>query len=198
MAKPRSVCVYCGSNVGRDPAFLDAAIRFGRLLAENGVELVYGGGSLGLMGAIAEAAIEAGGRVVGIIPKFLREIEVQFDGVSELLVTHSMHERKQIMFERANAFVALPGGIGTLEETVEILTWAQLSRHNKPIVFLNVHQYWTPFTKLLDHMIENKFVNPQTKKLWTDVDGPEAILPAIDARLSDQDIAEKVEFKSIF
>ncbi len=161
----------------------------GRLLAEEGIELIYGGGSLGLMGASAQAALEAGGRVVGIIPKFLKDVEVQFDAVSELIVTQSMHERKQLMFERADAFVALPGGIGTLEETVEMMTWAQLSRHNKPIVLVDVHHYWSPFTNLLEHMIEQAFVNRETAQLWTAVPGVEAVLPAIDARLTDADLA---------
>jgi uncharacterized protein (TIGR00730 family) len=198
MAKPRSVCVYCGSKVGKDPAYLDAACQFGRILAKNEIELVYGGGSLGLMGVVAESALEAGGRVVGIIPKFLREVEAQLEDVSELIVTHSMHERKQIMFERSNAFVSLPGGIGTLDETVEIMTWAQLSRHNKPIILLDIHGYWSPFTELLAHMIGNGFVGEEVAKLWTTVDGPEAILPAIDTRLTDKDLAEKTAFNSIF
>ncbi len=188
MVMPRSVCVYCGSSKGLDDAFLDAACRLGRTLAENNVQLVYGGGSLGLMGATAEAALEAGGKVVGIIPKFLRDIEKQYEDITELHVTKNMHERKQLMFDRSDAFVSLPGGIGTLEETVEMLTWSQLGRHNKPIVLLNVHNYWTPLLNLLDHMVDQKFVKPDAAQLWTSVTEVDQVLPTIDATLTEYDL----------
>ncbi len=197
MANPRSVCVYCGSNVGKDPAFLDAACRMGQTLASQKVDLIYGGGALGLMGASAQAALDAGGRVVGIIPHFLKEIEVQFENVTELIVTETMHERKQIMFERSDAFVALPGGIGTLEETVEVLTWAQLQRHKKPIVLVNIHDYWSPLLELFDHMVKNGFVKEEAKNLWIEVPGVEAVLPAIESRLSQADLDSKSAVDSV-
>src|SRR5262245_48815214 len=133
MAYLTSICVYCGSADGADPAYAAAAAEFGKLLAQSGIRLVYGGGSVGLMGIVARNVMSAGGEVTGIIPQFLLEREVMLKEVTELVVTPDMHERKRIMFERSDAFVALPGGIGTLEETVEMLTWAQLGRHAKPV-----------------------------------------------------------------
>src|SRR3954471_20103107 len=129
----RSICVYCGLSPGKDPAFIATAQAFGKIMAREGVALVYGGGSRGLMGAVAKSVHENGGTVVGVIPEFLQARELAFAGADELIVTADMHTRKQIMFERADAFVALPGGIGTLEELVEQLTWSQLGRHKKPI-----------------------------------------------------------------
>ncbi|MBX6425237.1 MAG: TIGR00730 family Rossman fold protein [Variibacter sp.] len=154
----RTVCVYCGSGPGANPAFVEAARRFGRILAENGVGLVYGGGSLGLMGAIAKSVLEHGGRVTGIIPEFLTDREKALTQAQELIITRDMHERKRTMFERADAFVALPGGIGTLEELVEQMTWSQLGRHRKPILIANVEGFWDPLCVLLDHMTEQGFI----------------------------------------
>ena len=134
----KSICVYCGSGPGTNPAFVHAAREFGRILAENKIRLVYGGGSVGLMGALAMSVVDHGGIVTGIIPDFLTEREFMFQGAQEMIVTRDMHERKRLMFERADAFVALPGGIGTLEEMVEQMTWAQLGRHKKPILLANV------------------------------------------------------------
>ncbi len=182
MAKPRAVCVYCGSRMGKEPVFLDTARRLGAVLAQQKIDLIYGGGRLGLMGATAEAALDAGGRVIGIIPDFLKEVEVQFEDVTELIVTKSMHERKQHMFDRADAFVVLPGGVGTLEETIEMLTWAQLGRHNKPIVLLNVQDYWTPLLSLFEHMIDTDFVQPEARDLWRFVPDIESVLPTLEAR----------------
>ncbi|NJL08199.1 MAG: TIGR00730 family Rossman fold protein [Methylacidiphilales bacterium] len=156
-----AVCVYCGSSAGSEPVFADTARTFGRLLAEHGIRLIYGGGSLGLMGTVARAVTDGGGRVTGIIPRFLVEREFAFDSAEEMIVTDDMHERKRLMFERADAFVALPGGIGTLEELVEQLTWAQLGRHRKPILIANVEGFWDPLLALLDHMRENTFIRPQ-------------------------------------
>ncbi len=180
MAKPRAVCVYCGSSHGLDPRFAADARTLGADLAAHEVELIYGGGKLGLMGAVAESALEAGGRVVGIIPDFLKEIEVQFEDVTELIVTRSMHERKQLMFDRSDAFIALPGGIGTLEETIEMLTWAQLGRHQKPIILVNIADYWSPLLALFDHMIEQDFVKPKAHALWQAVDCVEAVWPLLE------------------
>src|SRR5436309_6332046 len=148
----RTLCVYCGSGPGTDPAFAEAARQLGRILAENRIGLVYGGGSLGLMGTLATSVLEHGGRVTGIIPEFLTGREHVMARAQEIVVTRDMHERKRIMFERADAFVALPGGIGTLEELVEQITWAQLGRHRKPILIVNIVRFWEPLCALLNHM----------------------------------------------
>lgn len=158
MSALRNVCVYCGSGVGRDPDYARAADELGRRLAEAGLGLVYGGGSVGLMGRVAHAAKAAGGRVTGIIPQFLRDREVMLEDVDELVVTADMHERKRTMFERSDAFVALPGGIGTLEEVVEMMTWAQLGQHDKPIVLLDINGFWAPLVELLGHMRQEAFI----------------------------------------
>jgi uncharacterized protein (TIGR00730 family) len=154
----KSICVYCGSGPGTNPKFVEATREFGRILAENGIRLVYGGGSVGLMGALAKSVVEHGGSVTGIIPDFLTEREFMFQGAQEMIVTRDMHERKRLMFERADAFVALPGGIGTLEETVEQMTWAQLGRHKKPILLANIERFWDPLCALLDHMKALEFI----------------------------------------
>jgi uncharacterized protein (TIGR00730 family) len=156
----KSICVYCGSGPGTVPAFMDAARQFGRILAENGIRLVYGGGSVGLMGALAEAVLDQRGAVTGVIPDFLVSREHLLLRAQERIVTRDMHERKRIMFERADAFVALPGGIGTLEELVEQLTWAQLGRHNKPILILNMQGFWDPLCALIERMTELAFIRP--------------------------------------
>jgi uncharacterized protein (TIGR00730 family) len=152
MSKINAVCVYCGSSPGTDPAFVKTARDFGKILAENGVRLVYGGGSIGLMGAVASAVIEHGGAATGIIPEFLTAKERPRRLAQEQIVTRDMHERKRTMFERADAFVALPGGLGTLEELVEQLTWAQLGRHKKPIMIVNINGFWDPLLVLIAHM----------------------------------------------
>jgi uncharacterized protein (TIGR00730 family) len=158
MSEIKSICVYCASGPGNVPAFMDAAQSFGRILAENGIGLVYGGGSVGLMGALAEAALDHGGTVTGVIPDFLVNREHMLTRVQQRIITRDMHERKRVMFEQADAFVALPGGIGTLEELVEQLTWAQLGRHKKPILILNVAGFWDPLCVLLDHMKKLDFI----------------------------------------
>ena len=159
MTKIKSICVYCGAATGADAVYLETAIALGRLLATEGIRLVYGGGGVGLMGATARACAEAGGKVTGIIPDFLLGKEQAFDHAHELIVTRDMHERKRLMFERADAFIALPGGIGTLEELIEQLTWVQLNRHSKPVMVLNVANFWDPLLTLLDHMQSTGFVN---------------------------------------
>ena len=158
MANLTSICVYCGSANGADPAYAAAAEEFGALLAGSGIRLIYGGGSVGLMGIVARRVLAEGGQVTGIIPQFLKEREVMLTEVSELIVTPDMHERKRIMFERSDAFVALPGGIGTLEETVEMLTWAQLGRHAKPVALANINGFWNPLRELLSHMESQGFL----------------------------------------
>jgi len=152
MSKINAVCVYCGSSPGTDPLFVKAARDFGKILAENGVRLIYGGGSIGLMGAVATAVIDHGGAATGIIPEFLTAKERPRRLAQEQIVTRDMHERKRTMFDRADAFVALPGGLGTLEELVEQMTWAQLGRHKKPILVANVNGFWDPLLSLVDHM----------------------------------------------
>jgi uncharacterized protein (TIGR00730 family) len=177
----RTVCVYCGSGPGANPAFVDAARRLGRILAENSVGLVYGGGSLGLMGALAKSVLDHGGRVTGIIPEFLTDREKALLQAQEIIVTRDMHERKRIMFERADAFVALPGGIGTLEELVEQMTWAQLGRHKKPIMIANVAGFWDPLCALLDHMENLAFIRPELTINLLVAEGVEEILPRLKA-----------------
>ncbi|MDY8110484.1 TIGR00730 family Rossman fold protein [Fulvimarina sp. 2208YS6-2-32] len=162
MTSIRTICVYCGSAKGRDPLYLDAARALGRDMAHAGIRLVYGGGTRGIMGAVSDGVIEAGGQVTGIIPRFLIDMEAtesELKRLDELVVTEDMHERKHLMFQRSDAFVALPGGIGTLEELIEILTWGQLGRHQKPIVIANLNGFWDPLTALLDHMDEQGFIH---------------------------------------
>src|SRR6478609_1906844 len=147
----RSICVYCGSQPGRDPAHMEAGRALGKSIAENGIRLVYGGGTKGIMGAVASGVLSNGGEVTGIIPEFLVDMEAtrhSLGQLSELIVTPDMHVRKHKMFERADAFVTLPGGVGTLEEVVEIMTWGQLGRHEKPMVFANIGGFWDPMLSL--------------------------------------------------
>ncbi|MBG53509.1 MAG: TIGR00730 family Rossman fold protein [Rhodobiaceae bacterium] len=177
------VCVYCGSSTGDDPKFSTAAAALGTRFAAENVGLVYGGGKIGLMGICARTVMEAGGRVTGIIPDFLQTAEIAYEGISELHVTRSMHERKQLMFDKSDAFVALPGGIGTLEEVIEMLTWAQLGRHNYPIIFLNIAGFWDPLISLFDHMISNGFMKSGIRGHYAVVDRVEDVLPRIEAVL---------------
>lgn len=160
MTTIRNICVYCGSGPGKNPAYADAARELGQEMAERGIGLVYGGGSLGLMGIVARSVLEHGGSVTGIIPQFLKEREQMLRDVQDAIVTANMHERKMLMFQKADAFVALPGGIGTLEETVEMTTWAQLDQHSKPIVLANIENFWDPFITLIEHMRDEAFVRP--------------------------------------
>ena len=181
MNKIKTVCVYCGSGPGTNPNFIEAAKTFGKVLAENGIRLVYGGGSLGIMGAVASSVLDHGGMVTGIIPDFLKLKENALKRIQEMIVTPDMHERKRQMFERSDAFVALPGGIGTLEELVEQLTWQQLGRHSKPVLLANVDGFWEPLFALLTHMRETEFIR---KGLSVDIlkaDRVEDILPRLQA-----------------
>jgi uncharacterized protein (TIGR00730 family) len=161
LSKLRKICVYCGSGPGTDPAFIQAAAEFGALLARNRIGLVYGGGGDGLMGALARAVRDNGGDVTGIIPEFLTEREHALRTGQKLIITRDMHERKRKMFEMADAFVALPGGIGTLEELVEQLTWAQLGRHRKPVLVANIAGFWEPLCALIDHMKTLQFIRSE-------------------------------------
>jgi uncharacterized protein (TIGR00730 family) len=179
MSKIKTVCVYCGSGPGTNPRFVEAAKAFGKILAENGIRLVYGGGSIGLMGAVATAALDHGGMVTGIIPDFLTIRENALKRVQELIVTPDMHERKRLMFEHSDAFVALPGGIGTLEELVEQLTWQQLGRHSKPVLLANVEGFWEPLLALLAHMRATQFIRPSLAVDILKAERVEEILPRL-------------------
>ncbi len=176
-----SICVYCGSSSGADPRFAREAARFGRMLGEACVELVYGGGNIGLMGVVADAALEAGGKVTGIIPTDLKRIELAHQGLDELVVVESMHERKRHMFERADAFAVLPGGVGTLDETFEIITWRQLGLHGKPVVIVDEGGYWRPFLQLVEHTIAAGFTGPSIRERYAVVSRVDDVLPAIAA-----------------
>ena len=178
----RSICVYCGSSPGGDEAYLSAGRALGRTIARSGLRLVYGGGTKGIMGAVSEGALQAGGTVLGVIPRFLMTKEASERGLerlSELVVTDNMHQRKHIMFEQSDAFVALPGGIGTVEEIVEIMTWAQLGHHRKPIVFGNVKGFWNPMMALMEHMTQAGFIHTAQRVRPLLIDDPEAIVAAI-------------------
>jgi uncharacterized protein (TIGR00730 family) len=177
----RNICVYCGSNVGANPAYAAAARQLGQIMAKDRVGLVYGGGGLGLMGELARSVLAHGGRVTGIIPAFLSEKERMLRDVTELVVVDDMHQRKKLMFDKSDAFVALPGGIGTLEELVEQLTWAQLGRHAKPIVLVNIDAFWAPFLALLGHMSEEAFIRPDMDVRFATVDRIADVLPTIHA-----------------
>jgi uncharacterized protein (TIGR00730 family) len=179
MSKIKTVCVYCGSGPGTDPRFTEAAVALGKILAENGVRLVYGGGSLGLMGAVASSVLDHGGTVTGIIPDFLTLRENALKRVQEMIVTPDMHERKRLMFEHSDAFVALPGGIGTLEELVEQLTWQQLGRHSKPILIANIANFWEPLLGLLTHMRSTQFIRPTLAIEILKAERVEDILPRL-------------------
>jgi uncharacterized protein (TIGR00730 family) len=179
MNEIKSICVYCGSGPATDPAFVAAAREFGRILAENGIRLVYGGGSVGLMGELAKSVVDHGGAVTGIIPEFLTAREFMFQRAQEMIVTRDMHERKRLMFEHADAFVALPGGIGTLEELVEQMTWAQLGRHKKPILIVNIEHFWDPLCVLLDHMKQSAFIREGLTINLLVADRVEDILPKL-------------------
>jgi uncharacterized protein (TIGR00730 family) len=179
MSKIKTVCVYCGSGPGTNPRFVEAAKAFGKILAESGVRLVYGGGSIGLMGAVATSVLDHGGTVTGIIPDFLTIRENALRRVQEMIVTPDMHERKRLMFEHADAFVALPGGVGTLEELVEQLTWQQLGRHSKPVLIANIEGFWEPLLTLLAHMRATQFIRPSLAVDILKAERVEDILPRL-------------------
>jgi uncharacterized protein (TIGR00730 family) len=191
MSKINALCVYCGSSPGTDPAFAAAAHAFGKILAENGVRLIFGGGSVGMMGTVAEAVLNHGGAATGIIPDFLvrRERPVQ-NGVQQIVVP-DMHVRKRKMFEMADGFVALPGGIGTLEELVEQLTWVQLGRHKKPILIANIKGYWDPLLTLIEHMRAVQFVPSALSVDFLVAKDAEEILPKLRDAVRKVDEAEK-------
>jgi uncharacterized protein (TIGR00730 family) len=185
----QSVCVYCGSQPGNSPVYVEAAKLLGKSLAEHGIRLVYGGGTRGIMGTVARSVIEHGGSVTGIIPTFLIDQEAsrhELGELSEVIVVNDMHERKHMMFERSDAFVTLPGGIGTLEEIVEIMTWAQIGQHTKPMVLANVDGFWNPLLSLIEHMKAEGFIHHTNLLNPLIIEQPQEIVPAIIDRALGQ------------
>ncbi|MBW8880700.1 MAG: TIGR00730 family Rossman fold protein [Asticcacaulis sp.] len=174
----KSICVYCGSSFGADPAYRQAALDLGQILAGAGLRLVYGGGGVGLMGETARAVHNAGGKVLGIMPQFLQTREILYDDVETRIVAN-MHERKMMMFEESDAFVVLPGGVGTLEEVIELMSWRRLDLHKKPIIMLNINGFWNPFFQLIEHTLEAQFTPASFRDTYASVDSVEAVLPAI-------------------
>jgi uncharacterized protein (TIGR00730 family) len=191
LSKIAKICVYCGSGPGTDPAFIEAATALGTAMAKAGIGLVYGGGGEGMMGAIASAVIENGGQVTGIIPEFLIGREHPLTGTHQLIVTKDMHERKRKMFEMADAFVAMPGGVGTLEEIVEQMTWAQLGRHKKPILLANIGNFWQPLCALLDHMKTLEFIRNGLEFELLVADKVDDVLPMLDKAVEGMPEAAK-------
>ena len=181
MSTIKTVCVYCGSGPGTNPHFIQAAKAFGKALAESNIRLVYGGGSIGMMGAVATSVLDHGGVVTGIIPDFLKLRENALTRVQEMVVTPDMHERKRLMFERSDAFVAMPGGLGTLEELVEQLTWQQLGRHAKPVLLANIDGFWEPLFSLVSHMRQTQFIRDGLAVEILKADRVEEILPRLRA-----------------
>ena len=179
MSEIRTVCVYCGSGSGNDPIFAEIAKSLGRQMAKAGIGLVYGGGNVGLMGTVAQAVLDGGGHVTGIIPEFLKSRERMLDAVQETLIVPDMHTRKRLMFERADAFVALPGGIGTLEELVEQMTWAQLGQHAKPILMLSVNGFWRPLLQLFAHMRQFGFIRPGLELSYLVAEDVDDVIPML-------------------
>jgi len=179
MTRMKRVCVYCGSASGAAPAYRAAAEKLGVLLAQSRIGLVYGGGSIGLMGILADAVLEAGGEVTGIIPRHLHEREIGHKGATRLVVVGSMHERKQKMFELADAFAVLPGGLGTIEEAMEIITWRQLGLHDKPIFLIDEAHFWAPLVALFDHVIAQGFARKEARDLFRLLPRVEDLLPAL-------------------
>jgi uncharacterized protein (TIGR00730 family) len=181
MRNIRRLCVYCGSSGAVDRQYREAASELGARLAAAGIGLVYGGGRVGLMGLLADAALAAGGEVIGVIPARLRDAELAHRGVTELAVVDSMHERKHLMAERADAFAILPGGVGTLDELFEILSWKQLALHDKPILLVDIAGYWAPLRALLEHIVARGFARPQTRNLVQVVPTVAALMTALAA-----------------
>jgi len=187
MDKIQNLCVYCGSGPGVNPDYMAAAQALGKAMAKADIGLVYGGGSLGLMGEVARTVIAEGGHVTGVIPEFLIRKEMMLEEVQDLVVTTNMHERKMTMFERSDGFVALPGGIGTLEELVEVSTWAQLNQHSKPIIVANINNYWGPLIELMDHMRAEQFIRVGMAVHFDVVKTAKEIVPQFKVRLRQKD-----------
>lgn len=172
----KSVCVYCGSRTGDEPSHATVAKEIGTILAKNNFKIVFGAGSIGMMGIVARSAIAAGGDVIGVIPEHLNDIEITQPGLTEIHITPNMHERKSIMFNKSDAFVLLPGGLGSMDEFFEILTWSQLDLHSNPIIILNHKDYWRPLLNLIDHIIEEDFAAVKCRSLFQVVDTVEGVI----------------------
>jgi len=175
----KRICVYCASSTQADPEYRDAARETGRLLAREGCEIIYGGGGLGSMGALADGALEEGGRVIGVLPEFMQELEWGHSKVSELKIVASLHERKLEMIEKADGIIALPGGSGTFEELLEALTWKRLALYTNPIALLNTRSYYDAFQKMMEQAADERFMNQQHLQMWTLVDRPQELIPAL-------------------
>ncbi|WP_321391624.1 TIGR00730 family Rossman fold protein [Emcibacter sp.] len=180
MANIESICVYCGSKTGNNGKFSTLARNLGHLMAEQNIRLVYGGGSIGLMGIIARAVMEKGGSVTGVIPGHLEDLEVGEKNLTDKFVVNNMHERKRMMFDHSDAFVILPGSIGTLDETIEMVTWKQLQLHDKPIILLNADNYWDPFIKMLKNIISEGFMTEHTMSLFEVISDLDELLPLLE------------------
>lgn len=180
------ICVFCGSQPGHDPDYAEAAGELGRLLAGRGITVVYGGGHVGLMGLLAEAALKAGGKVIGVIPEGLKRRELAYDNLTELIVTRTMHERKQRMADLSDGFIALPGGFGTFEEFCEIVTWAQLGLHEKPCALLNAKGYYDRMLAMFDHALQEGFVRPAHRTLVLAASDARAVLAAMEGWVPPQ------------
>lgn len=176
----KSLCVYCGSSIQVDEAYKNAAIEMGKILAANNIRLVYGGGKAGLMGLIADSVMDNGGEVIGIIPSHISDREIQHKELTELHIVDSMHVRKQMMVDYSDGFIVLPGGVGTLDETCEIITWRQLGIHDKPIVIANINNYWTPFLSMIDHIIDNGFMRSDDKNTFQVVTSIKDVLSTLE------------------
>ncbi|MCB0841905.1 MAG: TIGR00730 family Rossman fold protein [Bacteroidetes bacterium] len=176
----KNLCVFCGSNAGADPIYTQAAQELGKLMAERDMTLVYGGGNVGLMGVIADECLNHGGKVIGVIPNFLQDKEVGHDGLTKMIVVKTMHERKQIMADLSDGFVAMPGGFGTMDELCEILTWSQLGLHSNPIGLLNINGYYDHLKILFDHMVDQRFLHPQNRATVLSHSKPEQLLRMMD------------------
>ncbi|MBD3735676.1 MAG: TIGR00730 family Rossman fold protein [Pseudomonas balearica] len=190
----RSICVFCGASTGTDPVYREAAAAMGRTLAEQGITLVYGGGAVGLMGVVADAALAAGGEVIGIIPQSLKDAEIGHPGLTRLEIVDGMHARKARMAELADAFIAMPGGLGTLEELFEVWTWGQLGYHAKPMGLLDTNHFYAKLSHFLDHLVAEAFVRPQYREMLQRGDTPDALLerlrawqPTIKAKWSERE-----------
>ena len=182
MSNKKSVCVFCGASNNVPQKFLDIGAKFGQILAKRDITLVYGGGDCGVMGAVANSTMKSGGHVTGVFPVSLRNIENEHQNLSEIIIVDTMHERKQNMFERSDAFIVFPGGFGTMDEMFEILTWKQLLLHHKPIVIFNYENYWDPLISLMNNIIDVGFAKPETAGFFNVVDRVEAILEVLNFR----------------
>ncbi len=182
----KNLCVYCGSRVGLNARYEAVAHEMGKIMANQGIGLVFGAGSIGLMGVTARSVLEEGGRVIGIIPEHLHSAEVALDELDDIRIVGSMHERKKLMFDLSDGFVIIPGGLGTLDETFEIITWAQLGLHNKPVIIVNDGGYWDPLIALIDHVIDHEFASQSSRDLFYVVDDVSDVLSAVKAHLAPE------------